>query len=239
MLSDSLLLEKIRRQPKHAAGYKQLVRELGLNGNERQELMQRLEKLADAGQLLRTDGNRYAIAGPAGRKNVVSGTLSLHRDGYGFVIPDPSSAARMKSHVAGDIFISAYGIGSAMHGDRVLVEITSIRRDQRAEGRIIRSLERAHPTVVGLFHYASRHNFVAPLDPKLRDAIEIPPGREYPQAETVAMRTESARSKRPSAAGRQGQKQSRHRVIGGEARRPSDGNDLENVVVDVEITDWP
>ncbi|MBV9622927.1 MAG: RNB domain-containing ribonuclease [Acidobacteria bacterium] len=236
MLSDSLLLEKIRRQPKHAAGYKQLVRELGLNGDERRELFVRLEKLADAGQLVRIDAHRYAIAGPAGGKNVVAGTLSLHRDGYGFVGADPSSVARLNSPVSGDIFISPYAVGSAMHGDRVLVEITSIRRDHRAEGRIIRSLARAHPTVVGLFHYAPRHNYVTPIDPKLREAIRIPPGREYPRAEPAATNAESARPKHTSGGGR---KQSRHRVIGGEARRPREWNDLENVVVEVEITDWP
>ncbi len=47
----------------------------------------------------------------------------MHRDGFGFVIPDPTSLdERMKARLAGDIFIPPPAVGSAMHGDRVLVE---------------------------------------------------------------------------------------------------------------------
>ena len=35
MLSDSTILKQIERQPKRTAGYKQLVRELGLHGEMR------------------------------------------------------------------------------------------------------------------------------------------------------------------------------------------------------------
>jgi ribonuclease R len=239
MLSDSLLLEKIRQQPKQAAGYKQLVRELGLRGDERPELLRRLDKLIESGQLIRLDTDRYTIPGAAAGKNLVAGTLSLHRDGFGFVLPDPSALARLKPRISGDIFVSAYGLGSAMNGDRVLVEITNIRPDQRAEGRIIRSLERAHPTVVGLFHYGSRHNYVTPLDHKLRDPIVIPRGLEYPRAEPEPSVAGAVRSGRARSRAKQGRKESRDRVLGEEARRRSDWSDLENVVVDVEITDWP
>ena len=38
MLSDSTILKHIAKQAKHAAGFKQLVRELGLRGDERREL---------------------------------------------------------------------------------------------------------------------------------------------------------------------------------------------------------
>ena len=38
-----------------------------------------------------------------------------------------------------------------MHGDLVLVDIINVRPDGRAEGRIVRPVMRAHPTVVGIF----------------------------------------------------------------------------------------
>ena len=44
----------------------------------------------------------------------------MHRDGYGFVIPN----AGQRITIAGDIFIPPPAIGSAMHGDQVLVELT-------------------------------------------------------------------------------------------------------------------
>ena len=38
-------------------------------------------------------------------------------------------------------------------------------------------LGRAHPTVVGLFHYGHRSNFVTPYESRLHHEIVIPPGR--------------------------------------------------------------
>jgi len=109
------------------------------------------------------------------------GRLTMHRDGFGFVIPDAASLdANLKARLAGDVFIAPHATGSSMHGDRVLVEVGTIRPDGRAEGRIIRSLSRAHPTVVGIFHYGHRHNYVKPIDEKVTQEIVIPPGMERP-----------------------------------------------------------
>jgi hypothetical protein len=59
MLSDSAILKKIVRQPKRIAGFKQLVRELGLHGEERRELSERLQKLVNSGQLRQVDSDRF------------------------------------------------------------------------------------------------------------------------------------------------------------------------------------
>jgi ribonuclease R len=230
MLSDSAILKHIGRQPKRSAGFKQLVRELGLHGDERRELDERLRQLVSSGQLTHTN-DRYAIPSAAPGKNMIIGRLSMHRDGYGFVLPDPKSLDdRLKSRLEGDIFIPPPFIGSAMHGDRVLVEVVTIRPDGRAEGRIIRPVHRAHATVVGTFHYGSRRNYVTPLDEKIRQEIIIPPGMEFPERLTTAD---------TEAAGRTKGKKQQHRVLGEEAARRPVQDDLENVVVDVEITDWP
>src|SRR5438874_9259231 len=141
MLSDSAILQKVERQPRQTAGFKQLVRELGVRGNQRRELSQRLHQLVAKGELVENDGDRYAIPQKVRNKNAVSGRLTMHRDGYGFVISD---SAELQQRISGDIFIPANAIGSAMHGDRVLVELGAIRSDGRAEGRIVRVLGRAH-----------------------------------------------------------------------------------------------
>jgi len=122
-LSDSAILKKIERQSKSTAGFKQLVRELGLHGAARQELSQRLQRLINSGQLVQIDSDRYAIPKAATSKNVLVGRLSMHRDGYGFVTPDAATLdPHFKALLAGDIFIPPPAVGSAMHGDRVLVE---------------------------------------------------------------------------------------------------------------------
>jgi len=231
MLSESTILKHIARQAKRTAGYKQLVRELGLHGEERRELDERLKKLVASGALIQAESDRYALPQAAADKNLVAGRLTMHRDGFGFVIPDASSLpAALKARFAGDIFIAPHLIGNAMHGDRVLVDITNVRPDGRAEGRIVRPVMRAHPTVVGTFHYGGR-NYVTPMDAKITQEIVIPAGMERPESVQV----EENRS--PQRA--QGRKASVDRVLGEEAARRTEWDDLEGVVVDVEITGWP
>ena len=226
-LSDSVVLRKIERQPKRSASYKQLVRELGLHGDQRQKLADLLDQLVSRGALLEVDSGRYALPQAAAGRNMLVGRLSMHRDGFGFVIPEATSVpAGMKERLAGDIFIPPPFIGSSMHGDRVMVEVTAIRPDGRAEGRIVRPVGRAHPTVVGVFHYGNRRNYVNPFDQKITQEIIIPLGMETPEAA-------------PTDAEKPRRKKAQHRVIGEEVARHADWQDLEGLVVDVEITDWP
>src|SRR5579864_492595 len=264
LLSDSIILKKISQQPKQAAGYKQLVRELGLRGDERRELSEHLRRLVSSGQLTHVDSDRYQIPQPATGKNLIAGKLSLHRDGFGFVTPELSSAApNLKGRLSGDIFVPPPLIGAAMHGDRVLVEVTNVRPDGRSEGRLVRSIQRAHPTIVGVFHYGARHNYVTPVDSKIAHEIVIPRGMEAPEESSHVERPTShgkaerstqdagratplptTNDQRPTAILRtthdaRRTTHSKHRVLGEEVSRRAEWTDLENVVVDVEITDWP
>ncbi len=223
MVDDARVVKHIARQPRQTAAFKQLVRELGVRGDERRSFEDRLELLVARGELVRVDRDRYAIPVQPKKDNVVIGRLTMHRDGYGFVVPENPG---IKERLEGDIFINPQAIGSAMHGDRVLVEMGPVR-DGRAEGRILRVAWRAHPTVVGTFHYDSRYNYVTPMDEKITLDVVIPRGMEYPGLPAGAQRQE------PGAV-------SRDRVLGTEARRREvEWDDLEGVVVDVEITDWP
>jgi ribonuclease R len=260
MLSDSTILKHIARQPKRAAGYKQLVRELGVHGDARRDLDERLQKLVASASLIAVDSDRYALPQNAAEKNLVAGRLTMHRDGFGFVIPALNSLPpSLKGRLGGDIFVPPHLIGNAMHGDQVLVEISAIRPDGRAEGRIVRPVVRANPTVVGIFHYGPRRNYVKAFDSKITQEIIIPPGMEYPDttvapsspAKVVASSSlqQGRGQNAPSTSSGQAlgiaggiqalRKKSVDRVLGEEAARRVDWDDLEGVVVDVEITDWP
>ena len=170
------LAEHIGRLPHGRANYKQLVRELGARGDERQELDRLLGALVERGRLIETRSGHYMLA--ERQSEYVAGRLSLHRDGYGFVILDKPGVQ--------DIYVdaeSAAGAG-AMHGDRVLVRLRG-----PTEGRLVRILARAHAEVVGQFRYA-RHgaSCVIPYDQKIRDNILIPPGSEIPAPSSQADR---------------------------------------------------
>ena len=113
-------------------------------------------------------------------RDEVRGRLVLHHDGYGFVVPD-----KPVPELDGDVFIPRLAIEDAMHGDHVVAKIqrrTGFSDRHRAEGRIIRVLERAHPSVVGLFRYGPRFNIVLPYDTRLQHEVEIPFGEELTPA---------------------------------------------------------
>jgi ribonuclease R len=220
-MTDRELLHRIERSAGQRAGYKQLVRELGLGGGrERRMLLEQLDRMTARGVLIQSDRDHWALPQAAARTNLVAGRLDVHRDGFGFVRPE----ARQSSG-DDDIFIPPNEINGAMQGDQVLVELAPPRADGRHSGRIARVLSRRNPTVVGIFHYALQDhepgNTVRPLDERVTQPILIPFGME---------RAPAAGDGTP------------HRVLGAsrDASQPVESpSGLEGMVVDVEITDWP
>jgi len=238
-MTDRELLARIARSAGQKAGYKQLVRELNLaGGKERRVLLEQLARLAVHGQLNKLDREHWAIPKPTGgvdgtRENLTAGRLDLHRDGYGFVRPNPRQSG--SSELREDIFIPPNEINSAMQGDQVLVEVDPPKSDGRRMGRIVRIMERRNPTIVGVFHYAHSDrlpgNYVVPFDDRMSQSILIPPGQEI-----VAENLPEPAKTKP----KKGKAGSPHRVLGTEAAVVAASyDDLEGLVVDVEITSWP
>src|SRR5882762_9340324 len=130
-----------------------------------------------AGQQPRPDQTRQIQRSALAHHDEIKGRLVLHHDGYGFVVPDSPMP-----QLDGDVFIPPDAIEDAMHGDHVLARIQ--RRAgggsgaQRAEGRIVRILNRAHPSIVGLFRYGPHGNSVLPYDVRIQHEVEIPRGQE-------------------------------------------------------------
>ena len=222
-MTDRELLRRIERSPGQRAGYKQLIHELSLpGGRERRLLVEHLARLTAAGRLVKLDRDHWAMpSAVVTRDNLAAGRLDLHRDGYGFVRPDSKQGSVA---VGEDIFIPPNEISSAMQGDQVLVELLPPRPDGRKLGRIVRVLTRKNPTIVGIFHYARNQRFpentVTPFDDRMTQPIIIPDGMEIPANPP---------------------KSNPNRVLGEEAAAFEiiDLSNLEGIVVDVEITDFP
>jgi ribonuclease R len=208
LVPDSDLLDHIRHLPRGTANFKQLVRELGVKGEARASLEAALERLAAKGKLIELKPGQYVAAG-ASREFAV-GRLRMHRDGYGFLIADDPVEG-----VAGDVFIPPPSAERAMHGDRVLVRVSRVGPDGRAEGEILRVLERAHATVVGEFCLRKRGNYVVPHDDRIRQWIDIPEGLEIPPKSMTADR------------------------IGARAIEISAPKDLDGMIVNVELLEYP
>jgi ribonuclease R len=239
MITERVLLHYIGKQARHMAGFKQIAHDLGVKGKDRRGLEELLREMTRNRKLVAIGKERWSLPSAASTQNLVAGRLRMHRDGYGFVTPEPGSlTTRIQSRLQGDIFIPAPAIGNAMHEDHVLVEMGPVRPDGRAEGRIVRVTDRHHETVVGKFHYGDRHNYITPFDEKLGMTIIIPMGMEHPRQDEETGRPPAAGRSRAAPAPAHARRQSPHRVLGEEVKRRS-REDLEGMVVEAEIIQWP
>src|SRR5271157_350836 len=179
-MTDSAILDHISSLPHARATFKQLVRELGATGADREELEAALDRLTARGELLELRSGHFTVT--ARTREYAIGRLNMHRDGYGFLISD-----RAIEGITGDIFIPPDSAEKAMHGDRVIVRIARIEPDGRADGEIVKILKRANPTVVGEFRVGRRGQYVVPHDDRLQQWIDIPEGMEMPPANAPAI----------------------------------------------------
>jgi ribonuclease R len=208
VLSDASLIKYISGLPHARANFKQLVRELKARGEDRQRLEASLDRLAERGQLIETRSGHYVV--PKYSREYAVGRLSVHREGYAFVISDTPIEG-----IRGDVYIPRESAETAMHGDRVVARITRIEPDGRADGEIIRILKRAHTTLVGEFRVGRRSNFVTPYDERIQQQVQIIEGMEIPETHV-----------------------SRDRV-GVKPVEVTGPEDMDGMIVNVEVLDFP
>lgn len=259
--TDRELLRRVERAGGRA-GYKQLVRELGMGGGrERRMLLEQLMKMTARGALVKLDGEHWAL--PAvGVDRAKNEARSSGRRGFAASIRDRQRATAVRGRddlIAGklslhrdgfgfvrpngaeggkddDIFIPPQELNAAMQGDQVLVDAGPPTREGRRSGRIVRVLTRRNPTVVGIFHGAGsrgrRHDPRAD-DPRLRGAFVVPFDQRVTKMILIPDETDL-----PGAA------VTPHRTLGEDALHAEhrwDGSleDLNGLAVDVEITHFP
>ena len=176
MITDQAIIRQIERQPHRSAGYKQLIREMTLRGEDRRELAERFGALVKSGELVETGRDCYTMPEQAAAQhNLIAGRLTMHRDGYGFVIPNPGQ----RSTIEGDIFIPPRDwLG---HARRPGAGGVGRRKRDRASRGTDRPRDDARPSDRGRHISLRQHgkNYVTPIDEKVTKEIVIPQGMEW------------------------------------------------------------
>src|SRR5436190_19927999 len=166
MLNGEQLLTLIRERVEHPATPRELLQRLKIPREQRATVTRLLKSLVQSGALVETRGNRFGLPD---RMNLVVGKVQTHPRGFGFVVPD-----RPVDGLSGDIFIAGGNLNQAMHGDRVVARLERTS-GERAEGRIVRILERGSSSVVGRFEVdESGMGFLVPFDRRLIVDVLIP-----------------------------------------------------------------
>ena len=123
-----------------------------------------LKELESDGTLVLSRKNRY---GRPAQFNLLIGKISRHPKGFGFLMQEDADVD--------DIFIPASELKGAMNGDRVIVRIKrEATAKSRAEGEVIRILQRNVQQIVGTFESSRHFGFVVPDDKRFGSDIFIP-----------------------------------------------------------------
>src|SRR6266850_8291189 len=121
------LVRYIQKSADRGMNLQRILEDFDATPGARKQIKDILNQLVKEGKLAKHRGNRYEAAA----KDLVEGTIVVHRDGYGFVIPREKVQG-----IQSDVFIPPPLLGSAMNGDKVKVEITLRKTGGRAEGRV-------------------------------------------------------------------------------------------------------
>jgi ribonuclease R len=187
------ILELLQQRANRPLGLKEIQAALDLSAGERKAVGKLLKSMVKDGTLVQLKGGRFALPG---KVNLVVGTLSVHRDGYGFVSPAKGGGA--------DVFVPARSVRPAMHGDLVVVRVERSLRGDRPEGRVIRVEQRAHKSLVGRYRVEHGVGYVTPVDPRIAEDVLIPPegGGDAAPGQMVVVTIESYPERSRGAIGR-------------------------------------
>jgi ribonuclease R len=167
VLTEDEILKSLRERVDHPATAKELVQLLRVPREERATFKRRLRSLVGSGALVEIRGHRFGLPD---RMNLVVGRVSTNPRGFAFV--DPESPGE---DVPASIFIAGNNLNQAMHGDRVVVRVESRRQTDRAEGRIVRILERGAQKLVGRYDVDdSGLGFLVPFDRRIMMDVQVP-----------------------------------------------------------------
>lgn len=147
-----------------------LAQRLKLKGRDLEEFWRTIKSMEKRG-LLKFSAKGAVKLRKQKQKNI-EGIIEINSKGFGFVLVKDE---QMKAEIGDkDVFIASDKLGSAMHGDRVLVKIIAQEPGKNPAGEIIEVLERAHQTIVGNLVINGKIAFVVPDNKKIIGDIYIP-----------------------------------------------------------------
>ncbi len=143
-----------------------IMQAYGLQGQRMRSLLaNQLQDMVRAGQILENRRGEFCLTA---KLDLITGKVSGHRDGFGFVIRDDGDP--------NDVFLSAREMRPLFDGDRVSIRIVGDDHRGRAQGELVDVLERGTREVAGQFIRERGIGIVIPDNAKLAHRILIAKG---------------------------------------------------------------
>jgi len=152
-------------------------------------LTRRLNAMERDGQIRANASGEFQLTD---HSSFVSGRISAHRDGFGFVIPEEGGD---------DLFLPDKEMQKVLHGDRVLARVIGTDRRGRPEGTIVEVVERANTHVIGRLLQEDGVWKVAPEDKRIGQDILLegrPDKAKAGQVVSVELVEQPSRFKQPT-----------------------------------------
>ncbi|MFN3792700.1 ribonuclease R [Massilia sp.] len=141
-----------------------VARALKVKPAAQEVLGRRLNAMERDGQIRSDASGTYLLADQSG---FITGRVSAHRDGYGFVIPDGGGD---------DLFLNDKEMNKVLNGDRVRARVTGTDRRGRPEGTIVEVVERANTHLIGRLMNEGGVWIVAPEDVRISQDVLVAGG---------------------------------------------------------------
>lgn len=155
------ILEILKSEDK-AFSVQELYDILGLKSVEEfKDLLKDLNALEDSLKVYRTKKDNYMLFT---NSHLKIGRMIAHKKGFGFVDIEGDE----------DVFIAPSNMNNAIHGDQVIVEITS-KKGLELEGRIVKIVDRKFKQMVGEYHTQKGKGYITLDDEKVKITITIDP----------------------------------------------------------------
>lgn len=140
-------LKKILKNSK-AMSLDEITKALNWSPKFKKENREILNSWVENGELIKNKKNKYNLPENLG---FIRGTFSIIKGKFAFVDTDKES-----------YFIPRSNFGTALDGDTVLIEITSINDFGKKEGSVVKVISREKNIVIGIFERKENFGFVRP-----------------------------------------------------------------------------
>lgn len=159
------VLASVRKAGRSGVTSQQLALQLGFkNKDQRYLIFDAIDLLLDDGRITLGKKGRYISSGENSTESV-EGTIDIITSGAGYVRLGVGKD---------DIYVNERNVGTAMHGDKVLIKISG-GRGNRIEGKVLKVLERRRSEYVGTIHQKDGRMVLVADDQKIRKPFFIPP----------------------------------------------------------------
>src|SRR6056297_2535817 len=141
----------------------ELMEEFEISKQQEQYFTDILKQLEQDGLVYKSKQDKYGLPE---KFDLVAGRIDKNPRGFGFLIPEEPGHE--------DIFINPSNLSGAMHNDKVFVKKVPKSRGKKAEGEVVKIIERANHQIVGKFEKVKNYGFVVPDNKRISFDIFIP-----------------------------------------------------------------